>query len=167
MDAYQLLAYHTTPDSIQSHSDNPRHLPDTFQTPYRHPTDTPKWKCLPIKGNKDKRNQLIKMSLLDFYHYQLISHHIPPWQCLGHKLEEKTSEQVRFCSKYFFLSQPFISANIHIVCFSKYSYCVLLVYCVLKYWILRWLDRVWRVLRCCPIDPGYCQDSIADISYII
>ena len=26
------------------------------------------------------------------------------------------------------------------------------------------MDRVWRVLRCCPIDPGYCQDSIADIS---
>ena len=34
MDAYHLLAYHTTPDSIQSHSDNPRHLPDTFDTLY-------------------------------------------------------------------------------------------------------------------------------------
>ena len=41
LDFYQISWHHTTPDSIQSHSDNlqapPRHLPDTFQTHSRHP----------------------------------------------------------------------------------------------------------------------------------
>ena len=35
------IAYHTPPDSIQSHSENPRHPPDTFQTPPRQLPDTP------------------------------------------------------------------------------------------------------------------------------
>ena len=29
--------HHTTPHNIQSHSVNPRHLPEILQTPYRHP----------------------------------------------------------------------------------------------------------------------------------
>ena len=37
LDFYQMSWHHTPPDSVQSHSDNPRHLPDTSQTPYRHP----------------------------------------------------------------------------------------------------------------------------------
>ena len=134
MDAYQLLAYHTTPDSIQSHPDNPqtpprhpthgekelaynknesnwifinslhppgpppsrlypeslRQPPDTSQTPFRH-----------SEAAGIKRTTWSKLFQFDFYHYQLISHHIPPCQCLGHKLEEKkTSEQIWFCSKY-------------------------------------------------------------------
>ena len=29
--------HHTTPHNVQSHSVNPRHLPEILQTPYRHP----------------------------------------------------------------------------------------------------------------------------------
>ena len=78
MDVYQLLAYHTHHNSIQSHSDNP-------QTPSRHLPDTPEYNTLwPIRGYWEKRTQLKKMRLIrcssiDFtcIFYQLISH-IPP-----------------------------------------------------------------------------------------
>ena len=119
----------------RQYSESLRQPPDTSQTPFRH-----------SEAAGIKRTTWSKLFQSDFYHYQLISHHIPPCQCLGHKLEEKKKHLNRF---------DFV-ANIHV--------CVLLVYCVLKYWILRWLDRVWRVLRNCPIDPGYCQDSIAEIT---
>ena len=37
LEFYQLIWHYHPPDSIQSHPDTPRHLPDTVQTPHRHP----------------------------------------------------------------------------------------------------------------------------------
>ena len=54
-----------------------RHLPDTFQTPSRHLPDTQKYsKFWPIRGNWEKRNRLIKMSL--FWAFINCFHSIPP-----------------------------------------------------------------------------------------
>ena len=42
----------TLPDNIQSHKDNPRHFPTTFQTSYTQPKV---WHFLPNQGNWEKR----------------------------------------------------------------------------------------------------------------
>ena len=37
LELYQLIWHYHPPDSIQGHPDTPGHLPDTVQTPHRHP----------------------------------------------------------------------------------------------------------------------------------
>ena len=67
---YQLLACHTPQRVSRVTQTTPRHLSDTFQTPYRHHKYST---FLLIQGNQETRNQLIYISLLGVY--QLLAHH--------------------------------------------------------------------------------------------
>ena len=77
VDFYPMGQHHTYPHSIQSHLDNPRHLPDTSQTPSRHPTDTPTFWI--IRGNWEKRKRLMYMSQIECLSIACTSY--PPRQC--------------------------------------------------------------------------------------
>ena len=69
---YQLLACHTPQRVSRVTQTTPRHLSDTFQTPYRHPKYGT---LLPIQGNQETRTQLSQISLLGVY--RLLAHHTP------------------------------------------------------------------------------------------
>ena len=56
-----------------------RHPPDSSQTPSRHPSDTPIYATFwPIRGNREKRKKLMKMSLIRCLSIACISY--PPRQ---------------------------------------------------------------------------------------
>ena len=85
LDFYQISLHPTPPDSTQSHSDNPRNLPDTFQTPYRHP----KYRIFrPIRGNWEKRNKLIEITLARCLSIAFTSY--PPESIQSHQDNTKT-----------------------------------------------------------------------------
>ena len=69
-----------------------RHLPDTSQTPYRHPTDTPKYSTFwPIWGNWKKRNKLMKLSQIGCL--SIASKSYPPRQTQANSDTSQTSSR--------------------------------------------------------------------------